>query len=245
MSGNVLMNDLLRPRIGDWRLAQRERELFEAAPQIPTWRLADNCRRVLLDVCRQLWDRTPAPSAALVDELPALEARRLASLELGQLVVRATGAQMMLIATGYEREGIGQVRVSTEALLRTRQVLDDASGNAARTLLKGQRPRSLKSLAHRYGHAREIEILDRFSHADPLSLRPLGPPRAADEREAVVEMRPQRGLLRPAQQLLDASHTCVMQGAAMVEIFEVGLRLSPWISGQFNRYKSDPLPPPL
>jgi hypothetical protein len=93
---------------------------------------------------------------------------------------------MMLIATGYQREAFGQVRISVEALLRTRQVLDDRSGDVARTILKGQKPRSLKAIAARYGQTREIAILDRFAHADPLSHRPLGPRKIHGDREAIM-----------------------------------------------------------
>jgi hypothetical protein len=235
----------LRPRLSGWRLVSREQELFASAKEIPTWTLADKCRRVLLDLCAQLWDRTPTPTVDHVDQLPAPEARRLAALHLGQVSVRASSAQMMLIATGYEREGFGQTRISLEALLRTRLVLDDRSGGSARTIIKGQQPRSLKAIAQRYGQTREIEILDRFAHADPLSLRPLGPPRVDGEREAVVEMRPERGRIRPAQQLLDASRTSIGQSVAMVEIFKFGVYIPPWIRAQFEHYRDHPLPDSL
>jgi hypothetical protein len=136
----VTSTEALRPRISEWQLTQRERELFAAAKQqLPTWVLADKSRRVLLDICRQLWERTPTPTVDQVNELPAREPRHLASLQLGQVGMRASSAEMMLIATGYEREAFGQVRISVEALLRTRQVLDDRSGDAARTILKGQK----------------------------------------------------------------------------------------------------------
>jgi hypothetical protein len=119
----------LRPRMAKWRLQQREEQLYREATKIPTWVLADKSRRFLLDACRQLWERTP--TADSYEKLSPREIRRLAVLHLGQIIVRATGAQMMLIATGYEREAFGQVRVTTEAHLRTRQVLDDKSGESA------------------------------------------------------------------------------------------------------------------
>jgi hypothetical protein len=209
-----------------WRLQQREEQLYSEARKIPTWGLADKSRRFLLDTCCQLWDRTPSATADSYDKLSPDEVRKLAVVHLGQIIVRATGAQMMLIATGYEREAFGQVRVTTEAHLRTRQVLDDISG-------------------HRYGQKRDIELLDHFAHADVLSLRTLGPPPTEGSREAIVEMQPQRGLSRPAQQLLDASHTCVEQTVVMAEVFELGVLVPPAIGDQLRRYRDNPLPKPL
>jgi hypothetical protein len=227
-----------------WRLQQREEQLYSEARKIPTWGLADKSRRFLLDTCCQLWDRTPSATADSYDKLSPDEVRKLAVVHLGQIIVRATGAQMMLIATGYEREAFGQVRVTTEAHLRTRQVLDDISGQSAVAAMTG-RTSNLKKLAHRYGQKRDIELLDHFAHADVLSLRTLGPPPTEGSREAIVEMQPQRGLSRPAQQLLDASHTCVEQTVVMAEVIELGVLVPPAIGDQLRRYRDNPLPKPL
>jgi hypothetical protein len=227
-----------------WPLRQREDQLYREAKDIPTWVLADKSRRFLLDTCRQLWELTPTPTVDTYEELSPVQVRRLTVLHLGQLIVRATGAQMMLIATGYEREAFGQVRITTEAHLRTRQVVDDKSGESARSIMAG-RTSNIKRLAHRYGQKHDIELLDHFAHADVLSLRPLGPPPTEGRREAIVEMQPTRGLARPAQQLLEATDKCVGQTAAMVEVFELGVLVPPSIGDKLRWYRDNPLPTPL
>ena len=120
-----------------WRLQQREEQLYREATKIPTWVLADISRRVLLDACRQLWESTPTATADSYEKPSPRDIGRLVVLHLGQIIVRATGAQMMLIATGYERQGFGQARVTTEAHLRTRRVLDDKSGESAIAVMAG------------------------------------------------------------------------------------------------------------
>jgi len=169
----------------------------------------------------------------------------MAALTLGQLTVRSTSARMMLIATGYEREALSQARVSVEALIRLQHSNADTSGEAARQVLAGRPSRDLKRLARRYGDEREIRLLDHFAHADVLSIRTLGGLPKPGQREGLIELRPQRGRLRPAWQLYDATHLTGMVSAGVVEAFGVALQLSPWISGQLIHYRDNPLPDPL
>jgi hypothetical protein len=185
------------------------------------------------------------PNVELVADLDAQAARRMAALALDQLAVRSTSARMMLIATGYEREALSQARVSVEALIRLQHSNADTSGEAARQLLAGRPPRDLKRLARRYGDEREIRLLDHFAHADVLSIRTLGDLPKSGQRDGLIELRPQRGRLRPAWQLYDAAHLAGMVSGGVVEPFGVALQLSPWISGQLVYYRENPLRDPL
>jgi hypothetical protein len=69
--------------------------------------------------------------------------------------------------------------------------------------------------------------------------------RAPVEPEANLELRPIRGQLRPAQQLHEAAYTAVGTAVATCEVFGVGLKVPGWVSGQLERYRDNPSPPPL
>jgi hypothetical protein len=237
--------DVIRPDTRRWPLHARERELFESAKNIPTWRLADVARRALLDVCKQLGDRIPTPDVELVDELDAATARRLAAIALGQIAVRALGAQMTLIAAGYEREALAQARTATEVGIRIRQSNEDGSGDVAKAILKGRRPRNLKQIARRYGEDHLVELLDHFAHADARSIRVLGDLPSPGQREGTIELQPQRGRMRPAQQLYEVGFLATFISCGMVEACGLVLRVSPWVSTQLRHYADNPLPFPL
>lgn len=237
--------EVIRPRLNDWPLRARERELFGSVDKLPTWPLADKCRRTLLDVLKRCGDRMSMPNVELVADLDAQAARQMAALALGQLTVRAVSARMMLIATGYEREALSQARVSVEALIRLQHSNADPSGEVARQLLAGRPSRDLKRLARRYGDEREVRLLDHFAHADVLSIRTLGDVPKPGQREGSIELRPQRGRLRPAWQLYDAAHLAAMVSAGVVEVFGVALELPRWVSDQLIHYRDNPLPDPL
>lgn len=78
-----------------------------------------------------------------------------------------------------------------------------------------------------------------------MSIRTLGDLPKPGQREGLIELRPQRGRLRPAWQLYDAAHVAGSVSARVVEAFGVALQLSPWISGQLVHYRDNPLPDPL
>jgi hypothetical protein len=238
-------DEVIRPKLGDWSLHAREKELFATADKLPTWRLADNCRRSLLDVVKRCGDLL-TPKGELVADLDARTARQMAAVALGQVTVRSVSARMMLIATGYEREALSQARVSVEALIRLQHINADGSGEAARQVLMGRPSSNLKRLAQRYGDEREIRTLDHFAHADVISIRTLGDLSAPGQREGLVELRPQRGRLRPAWQLYDAAHLTAMVSAGVVEPFDgVAVQLSAWITEQLIHHRDNPLPDPL
>lgn len=238
------MTDRFEPRLTDWNFAARERDLFAACQKIPTWRLANQSRRLLADVVKQASDLIPTPTAETYAELPADDARQLASTQLGALLVRSTGSVLMLVSTGYEREALGPARIGVEALIRARQANDDPSGGAARSILQGRRPGSLKSAAQRYGEEAEIRFLDRFAHADVLGLLAIGVRRNQDGPavEMDLELRPQRGVMRPASQLLTTARTATMFCALLAEVFTRPVQIPAWISGQLLHYRDNPLP---
>jgi len=243
----VSQNDVpvVRANLKGWKFAARERELLDSAShKLPTWRMANQARKHLAGVVAELCERTPTPECRFVRELDARTANELASVNLGALVVRNTSGIMALIGCGHERESLGLGRVSLEALMRGRQVAGDVSGDAARKLLQGHRPGSLKSVAQRYGSKREVELLDRFAHADLLGLQVVATPRT-NGIEADLQLLPQRGGIRPASQLLIAARYAVEMSVAMAEVFKVAVEIPAYLSGQLIHYKDNPLPVPL
>jgi hypothetical protein len=67
----------------------------------------------------------------------------------------------------------------------------------------------------------------------------------AGQREGAIELRPQRGRVRPVQQLYDVAYLAMFISVGMVEAFGLGLRVSPWLSAQLRHYAENPPPFPL
>jgi hypothetical protein len=57
------------------------------------------------------------------------------------VAIRATGSIIVLVSCGYERESMAHMRSLVEAVIRGREMSEDASGDKARRILKGQRRR--------------------------------------------------------------------------------------------------------
>lgn len=236
---------VVRANLKDWQFASRERELLDrASHKLPTWRAANQARKHLAGIVAELSERTPTPECRFIRELDAKTASELTSVNLGALVVRNTSGIMALISCGHEREALGLGRVSLEALIRGRQVADDASGDIARKLLEGRRAGSLKSAAQRYGSKEELELLDRFAHADLLGLRVVATRRTSGN-EADLQLLPQRGSVRPASQLLIAARSAVEMSVVMAEVFGAAVEIPAYLSGQLIHYRDNPLPAPL
>lgn len=237
-----LTPDVLRPDLKGWNFAKRERELFDSAKvKIPTWRTANQARKHLAAVISELSLGMPTPNCELFSELDASTANRSACISLGAVVVRSTSSIMSLVGCGHEREALGLARTSLEALIRARQVVDDPSGDVARKLLEGRRAGSLKSAALRYGDKRDIELLDRFAHADLLSLLVVST-RRPNGVEADLQLLPQRGGVGPANQLLTAAHKATMFSVVLAEAFSVTVEIRGFLSSQLKHYKDNPLP---
>jgi hypothetical protein len=198
-------------RTAFWNFAERERLLFDSVRELPTWHLANQSRRVLADYVHKLSETIPVPSkGTVVEGLDGATARQLAAIQLGSLMVRNVGSIIVLISSGYEPEALAPARTTLEILYRGQQVSDDRSGRAAISLLAG-RPQvnSLKKLASRYGDRREIEFLDHLAHADVGSSVMLTPRGSRPTTETPIDIRPRRGLVRPATQLYNAGHTAM------------------------------------
>jgi hypothetical protein len=240
--------ELIRPHIIEWDFSARESELFGERETIPTWTLANKCRRILADTVRQLSSRIAGfDQPTLVSSLHAQPARNLAAIQLGSLVVRSCSARTALISCGYEVEALGPTRSSWEGVLRIRAVNDDGSGEYARKVLAGRAPRNLKALAAKYGSKDEIELLDHFAHSDVRTLLPLSDRarRDATDPEMELDLRPTRGQMRPAYQLWDSSYVALNAAIGVCEVFGVGLRVPPWVSGQLQHLRDNPLQAPL
>lgn len=205
---------------------------------------ANQARRLLAAVAGELSEDMPLPPVGRIDELEPRAAAQLACLHLAAVIVRAAGSIIVLVGCGYEREALAPARTMLEAVLRGRQISEDASGDAARALLLSRRHGSLKALANRYGDAEDVAFLDRFAHADVMTLIPLATPRPGPgpATEMDLELRPRRGLLNPATQLLQAARDATSFCAVLAEIFDVGVVIPPWLSGQLKHYTDNPLP---
>lgn len=234
--------ETIKPRLTGWNFRAREHALVESAPTtLPTWRVANQCRLLTADVGRQLAASLPAPFDRTTAKLESTYARRLALVQLCGIAARSASAHMVLIGSGYEREALSMLRTVLESYIRARQVLDDTSGDAARTLLQGRRAGGLKAIAQRYASHREVELLDHFAHADVLTLRTLQVAMSSDG-VASLQLRPMRGLTMPSAQLLEAGRYVVQVGVAACEVFEVALLIPSWLSSQLTHYRDNPLP---
>jgi hypothetical protein len=240
---NAEGEEIIVPNLRGWDFAKRDRVLLDQAQtQIPTWRLANFSRKTLGSVAEQLSEKLSAGAGRRVDTLDSLEARRHACISLAAVIIRNTSGILVLVGCGYERESMGLGRTNLEALLRGRQAADDASGDVARTLLKGRGPGSLKSVAGRYGSKREIELLDRFAHADLLSLRPVSILRD-DGVDSNIQVMPLRGQMLPAAQLLEAARTASSFNGVLAEVFGVAIQVPRFVDEQLRHYRDHPLPP--
>lgn len=230
-----------------WKFADRERQLYAEAKTLPTWKLANLARRVLASFAQQLSLEVPSQGGEFA-ELDATSARQLATIQLAMVAVRQTGSVLTLIGTGYELEAMAHARTLLEAQYRARQASDDSSGEAARSILQGRPPKSLKQLANHYGDKREIELLDHFAHADVRQLLSLAhSPLPVDDvsGEVWIEVRPTRGRVRPAHQLYVAAHTATSISAVLAEVFGVAVAIPGWLSEELLHYRDNPLPEPL
>lgn len=234
-------HDVIKPDLKHWDFAKRERGLFEKAPvQLPTWRLANFSRKTLASVAEQLSERIPQQPRGLVDNLEPKRAAQLASIGLAAIVVRNIGGILTLVGCGYERESLALGRVNAEAHIRGRQIVDDASGDVARRLLKGRRPGSINAAATRYGSDEDIKFLNRFAHADLLSLRPVSVMRE-NEIDFDIQLLPQRGAVAPATQLLEAGRQGPAFASVLAEIFEVGFEVPRYVDEQLRYYREHSL----
>lgn len=226
----------LKLKTSDWKFNDLEEAHFAERRTIPTWKVANVSRRLLAAATSELGTSGEELSGTAVTEVSALAAQQVATIQLAAMTVRSTGAVMMLIAAGYERESFMPMRVLFELGLRASQVFDDGSGEAARNILLGQPRGSVKSLAHRYGNKQTIEFLDRFAHADASTMMALSLPaqrvQDADEGVITVNLAPNRSTAKPASQLFAAALICGQLTAHLANLFDVEILMSPWLQSE-------------
>ena len=87
-----------------------------------------------------------------------------------------------------------------------------------------------------------MELLDHFSHADVRTLFAISRSHGDEDTASRLELRPIRGQVRPAMQLLNSAQTAVGAAAAVCETFGVTLSITPWISNELSHYRDEPLP---
>lgn len=244
MSSHNGQEKVVRSKLSDWPFGPREKLLFEAVKkELPTWRMADQARRHLAGVTAELMNTIEAPEKSIpVANTDATLARQLASTRLAAITVRTMSSIMSQIACGHEREALAGGRTVLEALIRSRQVVDDKSGEAARKLLQGRKPGSLQAAARRYGEGKDVELLSRFSHADLLSLVVVES-RREGRFEADLELLPKRGNVRPLFQLYSAAYSATMLSAGLAEIFDVAVEIPLFLGEQLQHFKDNPIPP--
>jgi hypothetical protein len=232
---------VIEPDLKLWPFAKREKALHESASDIPTWRAANQARKYLAGVIAELANDLEVPLSPLpIAGLDAEIARKVATINLGGIIVRGTSAIISLIGCGHEREALAITRITFEALIRGRQAADDKSGDIARRLLKGESPGGLKRAAQKYGESGDVEFLDRFAHADLIGLMVVMTP-VSDRGETNLEIMPQRGGVGPTNQLLNAAHTATMFSTVLAEVFGVGVQIPRYLAGQLLHYNENPL----
>ena len=234
---------VVRPRVAAWKVKEKEAELFASVSEVPNWKLADKCRRLLMDLNYKLTARIPTVDVDRLADVKPLVAKQVAITTLAGVTIRASGSAMALISTGYVPESAGPARRGLEARLRARAVLDDDSGQHAREWLS--RPMSgWRKLADRYGVSDDLELMSIFAHADARGLVPLyaGPPGGTGDgevREVNVDLRPARDTAHASNLLYALAYEAVSMCATLVEPFAVAFEIPPWISAELIRLKEE------
>lgn len=225
----------IHPSASKWKLKEQERELYDAAEDVPNWRLADKSRRLLLDMAHELSLGLEGEIGKPIKDLEPVIAQRLATIALSNLTVRAAGSALALISCGYVGEAGGPIRRCVEAGLRVRAVAADDSGQHAREWLAGRPKGNPEKLAQKYGKSEDLRLLSMFAHADVRGLMPLltGPRGLGD----AIDLRPNRTSPEAAPLLHAIAHQSVMMCVALAEVFGVSLALNPWVASELERLK--------
>lgn len=225
---------VVKPRIAEWRLKERERELFAGSDQIPNWRLADKARRHLADASFHFSEQLPSMVDVPAEEIDPKVARQSALISASGIVVRSVGSGMAMISCGYVPEAAGPTRRVIEAKLNAQAILDDPSGQYAIRYLQG-RPRGVGKLAQKYGATEDVKLMSLLAHADVRGLILLytGPPKGAgDVKEGTFSLLPFRDDDHAHFLLYAMAYEAVSMSAALAEAFGVAIEIPAWVSGQ-------------
>jgi hypothetical protein len=100
------------------------------------------------------------------EPVPASHLVATALLFLGVMAHRATRAAMALVAVGYEPETLGLKRLLTEAHSRMKAIMDDPSGEHARSWLVGPAPSTAHRLVGKHADRETFDLYSQSAHAD-------------------------------------------------------------------------------
>jgi hypothetical protein len=230
---------MIQPKIADWKIKQRERQLFGEAEIIPNWRLADKARRFLADTAGHLSPETASQVGKTLKQFDPQAARQFAVIAASGIAVRSAGSALVLVASGYVVESAGPFRRILESKLQARAILDDESGQYALRFLQG-RGTGISKLAQRYGQKEEIELLSTFAHADASGLRLVesGVRRGSGEvSETEFSVLPAADPKKAISILYLVAYESVGIATIVAEVFGVGVEVPPWISAELKRLK--------
>lgn len=230
---------VIQPKIADWKIKQRERQLFADAEVIPNWRLADKARRLLADTAGHLSPEIPSQIGKTLRQFDPQAARQFAVIAASGIAVRSAGSALVLVASGYVVESAGPFRRILESKLQARAILDDESGQYALRFLQG-RGTGISKLAQRYGQKEEIELLSTFAHADASGLRLVesGVRRGSGEvSETEISVLPAADPEKAISILYLVAYESVGITTIVAEVFGVGVEVPPWISAELKRLK--------
>jgi hypothetical protein len=146
---------------------------------------------------------------------------------LSALGVRTGRALVLLVRCGWEPEAHAPKRRLTEITLRSRAVLEDHSGEAARQWLDGRAP-SAGQLMSRYDAKRPWNIFSSGAHADPRSLRLIMvPPPWVDvpHEQRAVQVTPLRDRRHAEGLLLECAWEAQLLLVALVEALGASLAI--------------------
>ncbi len=228
---------IIKPTGGQWMLAQTERELHVTAQDVPNWRLANKARKMLADLVHQLSESVPKLGQP-EGPLDATIARQIAGIQLAAIAVRSTGAVLVLVGTGYQPEAAAPLRRLVESVLRVRAVLDDASGEHARSWLDGRPQGTTERLAQRYAQTDEVRILSVLAHADNRALLPVVQGDIGSPDESAVDIRPSRNTRDAERILFTAAYETSSHAGSLAELFEVTVQMPSWLSGELKRSRA-------
>jgi hypothetical protein len=233
----------VRPRARDWTLREVELELFGAAADLPNWRLADNGRRLVLDVATRISATVPPPGGgADPASLATEDAQRTAVLQLAMLGARCASTSMMLLGTGYAFEAGGPMRRLFETTSYSRAILDDLSGERARNWLQDKYQPSLASLMKKFGTEAERQAVDptttSFNAASHANLRGLAALAAVGPNKKVtrLDVGPLRDAGVAEYALFMAAFECSVHLGQLELAFGVEVVLPAWFESELNRW---------
>jgi hypothetical protein len=231
---------VIKPHISAWPLKENEAHLFEHRQDVPNWRLADKCRRLLADTNHQLSNSIPEERHATAEDLRP-RARKYAALAASALAVRSAGSILVQVGSGYVVEAGGTLRRLMEARMNVEAILGDPSGDYALRFIRG-RGSSLKKLSGKGKRRADVEALSPLAHADSRTLRYLSPRNAEAEAGSQVvhgeiSVAPTVDPQMAESILYVVADEMVRTAAGACEVFGATLTLPSWVASELERLR--------